>query len=136
MAFQILGALGLGYSLFSGIMGNKAADKQARAQEMAARIAAADKKDRAAKAAAANVGRLAVGSADRNAFGRSSQAIELSELAKNAEAEESINSDLSLRIMSIDQRAANSKVDLIGASISGLSAGLEFGDNLNTLFGD
>lgn len=138
MAFPFLGFLagGAALSVLGGLSANSAASKQAAAQRQAERIAAAEKRDRAAKLAQRNIGTLRSGSADRNAFGRSSRAVVLNELAKNADAEESINNNEAIRIMAIDQRAANAKVDLISAAVSGAGAGLSFGLNLDFALGN
>lgn len=125
-----LGLFGLGSSLIETVFGNKNTKRQARAAKMAETIRAAEQKDEQSKIASFNAGTIRASAGDRRAYGRSSKALALNQLAQGLYNTSAIESDKQMRILEISAAAARNRVGLVPAGITGFSAGLSFGSNL------
>lgn len=128
-----LGLFGLGSSLLEGIFNNKNVKRQERAAKMAETIRSAERKDEQSKLGAANYGVIKASSGDRRTFGRSSQAVALSQLVRASANESAIEADKSMRILQISAEASRARTAFLPAAIGGAAAGLSFGSNLQDL---
>lgn len=139
MAFEPVTAALIGgstlFNIASTIAGNNVIEEQADAEIMAARIRASQQRDENARISRKNVGQIESNAADRNVFGRSSRAVALDQIVAGARNEQSINTDMDFRILSIASRAEASKTSPIAAGLSGAAQGLTLASGLDGLGG-
>lgn len=122
--------LGVGGAIFgalSAAFGNDAIQEAADAQAMAAQIRAVHRRDEVSKNSRRNIGRLSAGMGSRNVFGNSQRRLLLDQVAQAASSEQSINADLSFRVLEIMNRAEANKTSIFEGAVSGFTSGIGFG---------
>lgn len=134
MAFQIAGAL-LGSSMgILGALGQNRAVKKARDRAIAQEnVRTAIEIGNNARRTSQITGARKVSLADRNVFGRSSQAALLSDLSTGLRNEEALMLQEFFNVADIKAQASRQRQSVFSSAVSGALSGFQFGSQLDGL---